>query len=476
MLAGGAGIGKTRLLQEIQRNALGLGFTCLQGRCRGDDPDPLVAIKELISQMPGLTDLRSRLTGPELGWNAVRERLVHELLTLARSSPVLVALEDLQWADTSTLNLVHTLGRRAMGSNLLIVGTYRNEEVERKMNGEGSPLLDVTKALGKQGALVEMFLDELVDEDIKELVVRFLGSECDEEVHGAIIERSMGNPLFALENLKLMRETEAIYEQGSHWHLDETRDMPSAPSMHAVVRSRLEQLPLEERMDLQVLSVLGQSFSLPLASDLLTRCSSANGPAGGRSPTDLAMVWCDGSMMGFEHEEVRRAIYHSMPAERRRSVHHLTAVTLEGEGGTEVGHSILSYHFFNGNDWKESMDHSMEAGREAWAQQANREAAGYFERALRSAENLGPEEREEHLLEIMESLGDLYWSFCRFEACISCYEEARAIASDNETRARMLRKMSIPWASIGGLHRPQPTHPTFGPSLATGGGERSGAE
>ena len=141
MISGDAGIGKTRLLQEVIQQASTYDFGCLHSRCIGEDPDPFSVIREIIVQLKKMGEKIEDLEKSDLSWDELKGRLIQRILFLAHSRPFLVAIEDLHWADTMTLNLLHTLGRRVSDSRILVIGTYRKDEVDDQLSQGASSLV-----------------------------------------------------------------------------------------------------------------------------------------------------------------------------------------------------------------------------------------------------------------------------------------------------------------------------------------------
>ena len=156
-----------------------------------------------------------------------------------------------------------------------------------------------------------------------------------------------------------MKETRAIYKRGSKWHLDETKYVPLATGIHDVIAKRLDHIHADNKEILGLFSVLGSPFSDQLAHAMLSSYSSLRSKPNIRQvPTDLAMVRYDGGRYSFEHEVVRRAIYDGLVERERREYHHIAAMALTSLRDEEVGHPILSYHYFQANVWDNALIHS----------------------------------------------------------------------------------------------------------------------
>ena len=218
LISGEAGIGKTRLAFELGERALKLGATVLRGRCidlvgTGLPYLPLVEALRPLRGSPALADLGSSLrelsrlvpelsepgtpVPPNAGGPDLQLRLFEETLALLErvgaEAPVVLVLEDLHWADGSTLDLVAFLAHAAREQRMLVVATHRSEiEPESSLRRLVAELLRAREA----AALV---LEPLGRDEVARLLVTIAESPLPAELATEICERAEGNPFFAEE-------------------------------------------------------------------------------------------------------------------------------------------------------------------------------------------------------------------------------------------------------------------------------------
>jgi predicted ATPase len=220
LLAGDAGIGKTRLVAELGARARAAGAQPLVGRCidlvGAEVPylpvaeafRPLIAREDVRELLRSAGELQSLLPEMVLGEEYARRRagaprsqlgLLEELLTLlgavAVAAPVVLVLEDLHWADRSTLDLVAFLAHNLSEQRVLLLGTYRGDELSA-----GHRLRRLVTGLLRAGAATRLELAPLGREELEALLTRG-GELLSPAVTEAIVTRSEGNPFFAEELL-----------------------------------------------------------------------------------------------------------------------------------------------------------------------------------------------------------------------------------------------------------------------------------
>ncbi|TMD76901.1 MAG: hypothetical protein E6I82_02885, partial [Chloroflexi bacterium] len=287
LLAGEAGVGKSRLATEVQRRAVKIGITVLSGGCsEADLALPYLPFLEALGNYltaadldqvrKGLGSLRRELAHlfPQLEPEAesretgdptqAKLRLFEAILALlrlaAQQTGLLLILEDLHWSDASTRELLDYLTRRLRGTRIMLLGTYRADELNRK-----HPLAHHIQAWRRTKAALVIDLPPLPPDGIAGMVRAIFDSdEVTDEFRDFLHRRSEGNPFVLEELLKDAVDRGDIYRTETRWERKNLDDLRLPQTVRDTILLRVEQLSPEQADVLQTAAVLGRSFSYPL--------------------------------------------------------------------------------------------------------------------------------------------------------------------------------------------------------------------
>ena len=134
------------------------------------------------------------------------------------ASPLVVRIEDVHWADSASIQMLHFLARNLSSMRVLFLCTYRPEDLVGS-EGEVHPLTDALRNMGREGILKEIHLSRLKEDDVTTIVNGFLASKVEREISRAVACESEGNPLFALEVMELLVSTGQISKDGLIWRM-----------------------------------------------------------------------------------------------------------------------------------------------------------------------------------------------------------------------------------------------------------------
>lgn len=394
LVRGEAGVGKSALLREVQRVAVTRSFRLLSGvtlesdaglpyapfssaiRAGYRDAGPAGFKRALERAAPDLFPLFPELGRSERGGGpsstVERHRIALAFAALfasiADAAPVLLTLEDLHWADDTSLALVQHLAREATRARLLVVATYRSDEMHRQ-----HPLLRVVASLRRDRTAHEIELSALGAEESSALIAAAAAGEhgITPELIDTISRRGQGNPLFMEELLR------TVVHAGP-------RGGESVPAtVSDVVRARLASLTPGARSTVAAASVLGERFPFALLravrgtddvalGEELAACIDAHllvelGDA--REPS-----------YAFRHALTREVVYEQMLLPERRRLHVLAAQALAPDPLTAP--ATLAEHWRLGGDVARAADAYEGAARSALALLAPTEAAAHVERAI----------------------------------------------------------------------------------------------
>jgi len=213
---------------------------------------------------PGETD-PSAGSGQVLEQSRIFEQYTDVLLALAARQPLILVLDDLQWADAASINLLFRLGRRISESSILLVGTYRPDEVALGRAGERHPLVKVLAELKRYFGDVWVDLGEAEEMEGRQFVDALLDTEPNRLGEGfrrALFQHTGGHPLFTVELLREMQERGDLIEDEGRWVEGPALDWETLPArVEGVIEERIGRLEEELRDILTVAAVEGEDFT-----------------------------------------------------------------------------------------------------------------------------------------------------------------------------------------------------------------------
>lgn len=397
LLAGDAGVGKTRLLGELAERAQHRGWRVLVGHCLdfGGDWLPYLPFRDafgrLLGEHPEVADellagtpalaplLPQRRPGPsglpgapgardETVDGGLRARLLdavqHALEQLGRSAPVLLVLEDLHWADPSTRELLTVLLTRGSGSRCVLVASYRAEDLHRR-----HPLRADVAHWSRLPGVHRLHLQPLPDPDVRALVRELAPAQLPERAVDDIVTRAEGNAFFTEELVAAAQRGEQVL----------SRDVSDVLLLH------LDALDVPTRTTLKAMSVAGRRVS----HELLVQVVAGEVPdvdEALRSAVDRNLLVVRPEGYAFRHALLAEAVYDDLlPGERVRW-HRCYARLLADapDGGPVQGRAAeLARHALAAQDRGTALRAGVQAGDEAMAVGGPAEATRHYEQALR---------------------------------------------------------------------------------------------
>ncbi len=339
LVEGEAGIGKSRILGEILAEAQSAGVQLLAGASEELERDrPFGALAQALgltgrSPDPERAALAGLLAGEPLPHvplsqaPELRFRLLDGIATLverlAAESPVLLVVDDLHWADPSTVLALNHVAKHLSSLPVGMLGAYRPEPKSTEL-----ARLEET-VLGSGGSLVH--LGPLDAEAVAELATRTLDAEPGPELLRQL-EGAGGNPLFLTELLAALGEENAItFDGGSA----DTHDVTVPASLRLIILRRLSSLPEETIEMLRVASVLGHAFSFGDLAAVTTR-TALDLTAPVRQAIAAGILGDSGERLAFRHDLVREAVYFDLPASVRTALHLQIGRSLAAAGAPAV--------------------------------------------------------------------------------------------------------------------------------------------
>ncbi len=442
-VAGEPGVGKTRLAGEIAARLHGRGATVLAGSC-GEDlgvpyqpfvealrhhvdhtpPDELGGClgrypSELVRLMPELAEAVPALPPPLRSdpeteryrlFDAVGSWLAHA----SHSGPVLLVVDDLQWAAKPTLLLLRHVARFPEPMRVLVLGTYRDTEISRR-----HPLAEAIADFRRLAGFVRLSLGGLDRTGVVTFMEEAAGQrlEADEDLAlaGAIHDETEGNPFFVKEVLRHLTETGAIRHRDGRWMAGlPIGDLGIPEGVRDVVGRRLSRLSEATNHLLDHAAVIGLEFETAVLRDSANldqeRLTAAIDEAvSARLVSEVPGI---GARYRFSHALVRDTLYAELSGPRRTTLHKRVAEAIEGvhRGHLQDHLPALTHHYSRAAapsaDTQKAAGYASQAGDRALAQLAHDEAAAYYRQALELlavAEGPGDDPRK---VELLLSLGE----------------------------------------------------------------------
>ncbi|MEB3223344.1 MAG: protein kinase [Candidatus Sericytochromatia bacterium] len=342
MLGAPSGLGKSRLLQELEVRAQLQGFVVLRGRCLGEEQAPWEPIRTALrgALAHGSQEVRDRhqpairALYPELAGSGVTvltpvqtDDLVAWLEELSGTHPLLLVLDDIQLADPQTLGMFNAAARRLRGLNVLCVATFPDDETPA-----GSPVWQLLE----EGVATPMRLTPLDRNGQAALVAAMLpGTRVPEAFTDALYRATGGNPLFTKEALKSLVEDGHLTRQGGAWRFPaDLVVLGDLERVEETIRRRLGHLGPEALQLLQAAAVLGHQWTLPTLA-FVAEADEDQLFAGLVDLTARQLLALDmAGHYGFLHDRVREVAYADIPPALRKEMHMRAAERLELEHAT----------------------------------------------------------------------------------------------------------------------------------------------
>src|SRR5919204_276501 len=405
LLGGDAGLGKTRLGTELRRRAARLGMTTLWGACpEAELSVPYLPFVEAIGNYlsrPDSEDIRSRLGAasdelaalfPQLRSqrsvihpvdpHQAKLRLFESIVALLRlaagTTGLLFVVEDLQWADPSTRELLDYVSRRLGEFRTLLLGTYRRDEIHRK-----HPLLPLLQGWRRTGLGETIELRPLDGASMATMIQAILDTEpVSRELQDLLIQRSEGNPFVLEEMLRAGLDRGDLLRTASGWQRVATSPLELPQTLSDTVLLRLERLKQPHQHILKVASVLGQTFKYEILVRVADQPEPSVVAALATCIDHQLLVEADGSprRYQFRHALTREAIYGELIGPERDRLHLRAAMVLKTDPDTAP--ADLAHHLVAAQQWDEALPACLKAAEQALRTSAFGDAVELYERVL----------------------------------------------------------------------------------------------
>jgi len=486
LISGEAGIGKTRLVEELLQHSKSENVLVLMGKCffrEGGDPYlPFVeAINDYVRQqkeqekevaipaeLGGMISRDSARANMPMGLIGIsgdadevaevkptkvdvtleRERMfetVYKFFSdISKKQPLIFFLDDMHWADNATLQLLYYLARSIRESRVLILGAYRSEEIES--SAEAHPLTETLQRMTRERLVQRITLERMSLDDTAKIIDSMFEREMPKNLAEHLYKDTEGNPYFIEEVVKSLVESGAIDPNAKDSEIDVAK-MKIPSSVTDLISRRIEQLAEDTRKVLDYASVIGNEFNYYVL--LSTTGSEEEVMVESLDKLlDLKLIKEDPTTGGenymFTHNMNREVIYQNLSRAKRRLMHKKVAKSLEDvyKGREDTVIYSLAYHYSQAADLEKAIDYNLKAGEKAMSIFAFTEALNYYKRAL---EGIGTREIDEKSVDkevnILNRIGEIYAIQGDWRSALKHHYEAIRLCEGNSPQKSMAYRL-----------------------------------
>jgi DNA-binding CsgD family transcriptional regulator len=476
LVAGEAGIGKSRLVGELCQRAQASGFTVLNGYCFEDDlvfpyaplvdalraflalqPASAIATRlgllaaELVKLLPELTlTIPTLQPTPALDPEAEKRRLFEALLQFFSQltqgqppAPLLLILEDLHWCDETSLDFLRLLARRITSYPILLVVSYRRDE--------STPALQQWVIQLERGRLAhEIHLRPLPEPAVETLLQAIfdLKRPVRAEFLAVLYRLTEGNPFFVEEVLKGLIASGDIFYADGQWDRKPIEVLHIPPTVQAAVQRRTAPVSAVARQVLTVAAVIGQRFDYALLQQVTGRADQELVALLKELVAAQLIVEGNSDHFAFRHALTRQAVYAELLGHERQVLHRAIGAAIEQlyADRLDTQATDLAYHFDAAGEWDKVLVYAQRAGEQAQALNTPRAAIEQFTRALQAAQQLRQTARLPDLYRARGLAYDLSGDFEQARSDLETVLNLAQTAADRQVEWQALLDLGQMWA------------------------------
>ncbi|HEU5329535.1 MAG TPA: FHA domain-containing protein [Thermomicrobiales bacterium] len=364
------------------------------------------------------------------------------------AQPLTMSLEEMQWADTASIEALDELVEAVPGVPLLLILTYRPEWSHTWSGRSFYRQINLGELAPDEGRL---FLRSLLRE-----------AELSDAVANSIIAQCGNNPLLLEETAKNVRDRGLLVVQDGWWTLTADVSLLNIPStLRGMMMARMDRLSEQDRDVLQKAAVIGRSFTYRLLA-LLTGLDDVLDESLARLKDAEFIVehlLAAEPEYGFKHAIVQEIAYNTILAAERRSLHEQVGAAIERIFGVQADDQLetLAYHYSRSGAKRQAVVYLLRSGEKARRLYANATAIAQFEEALDKLRSMSPQELAQDAtlpVRLHEDLGDAYLLTADFVRAQERYEAGLSVAGAPAVdRARLWNKLGRVWAARGDFRK-----------------------
>jgi predicted ATPase/KaiC/GvpD/RAD55 family RecA-like ATPase len=393
---------------------------------------------------------------PEDSRDRLFEAVSQFITNISREMPLLVVLDDLQWTDDSSLLLFHYLARGVYKETLLLLGAYRDTDIDEKHS-----LIPVLTELNRERLLQSVQLKRMSSDDVSEMIKRTLEQDdVPEEFCERVYEKTSGNPFFIEEMIKSLKEEEIIYREDNKWKIREVSEIELPETAKSVVKKRISRLDDECQSVLTLASFIGKDFTFEALCGI-------TGVEEDKLLEIMEKIFKTGlfkhrvvhgeDLCSFADIIVRDVVYEEVSPLRRRKLHGTVGRALEKVYAENIDDHLgeLALHLLEAGDKDKALDYFLKASDKAMKVYANSEVISYLQSALKLLE--GKQEKLQEKAHVLTKLGDVKSIVGEYNDSLKYWNEALLLSlklSEKDNAARLHSKMAvILWHDLGATEK-----------------------
>jgi tetratricopeptide (TPR) repeat protein/tRNA A-37 threonylcarbamoyl transferase component Bud32 len=411
-LTGEAGIGKSRLAHQLETDAGIRAARFYMGRARhhkeripfqpwidilrgairytssdtitnllGDSASNLVKlVPELAEKLDGVPAAPS--TPPAQQRDRLFSAVTRFIVSLSKMTPLVLFLEDLQWVDETSLQLLSYLAQQVPSERIFLIGAYREDELESQ-----SSLVQTIADMNRERISETLSLKRLSPDQTSEKIRKTFGRQILPELEALVYEKTEGNPFFIEELLRSLLEAEYIVLEEGGWQVKDLSQVKVPSGIQAVIQDRLTRLSETGREVLTIAAVIGREFNFTTLQavvemdedslvEIIDEALQTQLLIEHRVPGE--------EVYAFTDAPVKDVLYEAISPVRRHRHHLRVGEAIEQIYADKIGNCVeaLAHHFLAGNEASKAADYSVRAGDKAAVVFAWHEAREHYEAAL----------------------------------------------------------------------------------------------
>lgn len=391
---------------------------------------------------------------PKIKRNRLFENILLGLERHTSIHPSLLCIEDLQWADPSSLALLHYVSRNTKQCNLLILGTYRPEDVTATINGKVHQLVEVKQLMNREDLYQQIELNRLEEKYMDDVLASLLGkNDFADEFKQQLYKETEGNPFFIIELVRMLAGEKTIEQKDDTWIL--VRDLKEAniPSkVHDVIVRRLNRVGEGGREILDCAAVIGEEFS----SDILASATRLTTIELLKQLRTLEqkhkLIRSLETKYKFDHAKIKEVLYSEIPTELRMEYHLIIANCIEEQSRDDLDSVVgdLAFHFYRSQNKEKALPYLIKAAEKATGQHAPREAFEYYRCALEVVDPLeDSRSTKKKKLDIIMALGDNCYLRGEWDDALGYFKRATELSEEVGDEKRLAESLR----NIGLIHK-----------------------